>query len=332
VPFVFLPVGSSPLIYSLDSKFTNVMSFGESVFAGGRGLYPLKNMVLTVWASLIKKSHKRSCFIITPSGKLAIEKVPWGSDQAVPLPEGTKIEWVNPPDIAMSAPQLYNILDKEIQKSDLATIEYGMVSGTEYPSGKSIMNLQEGRDSKITPLLKTASALWTDTFEMLCEQYEQKGTKMTVKGYDSKGKLFYQEIKPTDVKKPWDIEVEFVSITPEQETANISKAQMLQSIGVSDEYIYEKAIKMSDPNKPRVQKLMQELENNNPIIKTLHQYETAKKQGMVKESQVLEKQLTLLLLQQKQQEAQLAQLPQPQGQVPQPVQEQQLQIPQQGGM
>lgn len=342
VPFVFVPVGSAPIMYSMDSKFENVASWGESIFPAGRGMYDVKNMVLSIWASLLKKSHKRSCFIITPAGKLALETVPWGTDKVVPLVPDSKIEWINPPDIAMTAPQFYNIIDREIQKADLATIEYGMVSGADYPSGKAVANLQEGRDSKITPLLKAASALWEDTLEFLCEQYEKKGTKITLKGYDSQGKLFYQDIKPADVKKPWDIEVKFTSTSPEKDMQNIAKAQILHGMGYAEEYINENVLQMQDPEKPIRQRRLQELEATNPFIKTLHQWEDAKKEGHTKEAQVLEKQVYEMMQQMLSTQQPQAQMEQPQPELssipemPQMPQEQPQmppeQIPPQGGM
>ena len=327
VPFVYVPVGSSPLIYTTDGKFDNVSSWGESIYSGGRGMYNAKNMALTVWLSLLKKSHKRSCFIITPSGKLPIEKVPWGTDQVVTLPADSKIEWVNPPDIAMSAPQLYRIIDQEIQKADLATIEYGLIAGTEYPSGKAIMNLQEGRDSKVTPLLKAANALWEDTLSMLFDQYEKSGTKLTVNGYDSKGKLFYQEIKPTDVKQPFEIECKWVSITPEQETQNIAKAQMLASMGMPDEYILDKAMQAQDPQKIIRQKKMALMEVEHPIIRLLHEREAAQKEGRAREVEYLTNALIKAVGQFGQpQQPQPQQLPEGQQAQPQPPA-----APQQGG-
>jgi hypothetical protein len=296
-PFSFVPVGAAPLIYSLDSKFTNVVNLGQDIFAASRDLYSVKNAVLTVWLSLLMKSHKPSYFGFMPGAKMKLEKLPYGTNEILWLPNdpGTRMEPVRPPDIAMSAPQLFNIIDREIQANDLATIEYGMIAGTEYPSGKSMLALQEGKDSKITPILNALSSIFEDTIEMLVNQYAEVGAKLTVKGYDSKGKLFYQEVKPTDVKKPWDIEVKFISITPEQETQNIAKAQMLTNMGVAEDYIYENALQMQDPDKPKRQKLLQELENTNPVIKTLHQLEAAKKEGHTKEAQVLAFQLKAMI-------------------------------------
>ena len=296
-PFVFRPVGSSPIIYTTDSKFENISCFGESIFAASRNLYGVKNKILTIWLSLLEKSHKPSYFVFSPGGKAGLEELPWGTNKMLYLPDTARAEMVKPPDIAMTAPQLYKIIDQEIQANDLSTIEYGLIAGSEYPSGKSMLALQEGKDSKITPILKALAAVAEDTAEMLIEQYEKTGVKTTFRGYDSKGKLFYQEIKPTDVKKPWDVDIEFVSITPEQETQNIAKAQMLLSMGLPDEYVYENALQMQDPQKPIRQKYLQKLAETDPIIAKKLQHEAALKEGHTDEAQKTEMDLMQMLKQ-----------------------------------
>jgi len=346
VPFIFLPVGSAPLIYGGDdentdpqfNKYGHIEVWGDSIYSSSRIMYPVRNMILTIWASLLSKSHNRSCFVITPAGKLPLDKVPWGTNKIVTLPPESKIEWINPPDIAMTAPKFYEIIDKETQKADLATIEYGLIAGTEYPSGKAIVNLQEGRDSKITPLLKTANALWADTFEYLCSQYEKKGKKMTIHGHDSRGTLFYQDIKPADIKKPWNIEVKFAAVSPEKEMQNWAKAQIAYGMKMPDEYIYRDVLQMQDPTKPLRQRLMKDLEDANPIVKAYHQLQAAVKDGQPQEAALLNQQLMEMLQQilQKQQASMggqqgmgpMPQQPQPQfGQAPEGMP---MEYPQQG--
>ena len=97
-------------------------------------------------------------------------------------------------------------------------------------------------------------------------------------------------------------------------------------MGIADEYVYEKSLQMQDPDKPRRQKLLQELENTNPVIKALHQLEAAKKEGHTKEAQVLAMQLQQMV---KQMASQLNAPPQ-QEQLPAPQEQPPQQPPQQG--
>lgn len=286
-PFSFIPVGAAPVFYGSSRNgeaLSNVVNWCESLYAASRYMYEPRNMVLSVWASLIAKSHKPSYWIFTPNGSMKIEDTPWGMNQAIPLPLEAKVEMVKPPDIAASAPQLYNILDREIQANDLATIEYGLIPGADMPSSKALLTLQSGRQSKVTPILKALNASYEDMCELLIEQYEKQGKKQLWHGYDSKDKQFYQEIEPNDVKKPWDIECRFVVITPEEDIQNLAKAQTLQQMGLPDEYIYEKGLQMQDPDKTRRQKYMQSLDQD-PFILKKHQYDAAIKEGHVEEAQ-----------------------------------------------
>ncbi len=338
-PFTFCPVGASPVVFSRaeDDEYANIADFCQDIFGPSRNLYDVKNMAGSIWLTLLAKSHKPSYWIFTEGGKLKIESTPWGLGQSIHLPKDARVEMVKPPDIAGSAPQFFNVIQRELEQNDLAIIEYGMVSGAEYPSGKSINLLAQGKDSKITPILNALSSAYEDTIDMLCEQYEQKGVKMTLKGYDAKGKGFYKEFKPTDVKKPWTVEVKFVAITPEQDIQNIAKAQMLAKIpGISMEYILGYVLQIENFEQVMNQKLLEGLDVTDPIILKKHQLEAALKEGQTQEAAKLAMELNeslQQLIQSKQGQAQgqsgTPQLP-PGIQPPQFPQPPQDQMPPQG--
>jgi hypothetical protein len=332
IPFVFMPVGTSPLFYSFDEKLNNISSWGDSVFARSRKMYETERKVLSIWLNLIEKSHKPGGFLFTPGGQMKLERLPWGTGEVITLPEGARWEPIEPPDIANSAPKLYEIIQQKIQKGDFSQVEYGMIAGAEYPSGKTLSGLNAGTAKVVQPILDTLSSCYEDICEMITEQYRKQGIKDNFKGYDSKGHLYYDDIKPTDCEKPWDIEVVLESMSPEEEMQNIAKAQMLKGMGKSDEYIDEKILKIQDPESPRISRLLEIAETQNPIIMTLHQLEAAKKEGKEKEAQVLAYQLKTMV----EQMAQMSQqAQQPQGvqmpSVEQPaVEPQSLPSPQQG--
>jgi hypothetical protein len=318
IPFVFLPVGTSPLFYSYNDKTNNLTSWGESAFARSRKLYDVERKVLSIWLNVAEKSHKPAGFLFSPNGQMKLERLPWGAAEVVTLPDTVKWQAIEPPDIANSIPALYNIIQQKIQKGDFSQVEYGLISGADYPSGKTLNVLNNGTAKVVTPILDTLSACYEDICEMITEQYKGQGVKTNLKGYDSKGRLYYDDIKPTDCDKPWDIEVKFESISSEEDMQNIAKAQMLKGMGKPDEYIDEQILKIQDPDAPKRQRLLEMAEAQNPIILTLHQMEAAQKEGKEKEAQYLAMRLKQMV----------EQMAQPQG-VQMPSQPDQMAGPQQ---
>ncbi len=310
VPFVFLPVGTSPLIYSDDDKANNIPSWGVDAFARSRKLYEVERKTLSIWLNLIEKSHKPSYFVFAPGAQMKLERTPWGTGELLTLPAETKVQAVEPPDIANTAPAFYNIIQQKIQKGDFSQVEYGLISGADYPSGKTLNLLNNGTAKVVQPILDTLGACYEDICEMITEQYREQGIKTNFKGYDSKGQLYYDDIKPTDCDKPWDIEVTLESISPEEDMQNIAKAQMLHNMGKAEEYIDEEILKMRDPEKPRRQRLLQMAESN-PIIMLVEQIKAATVEGRNDMLPVLQKQLGDMLKQMRMAEQQAMQGAQP---------------------
>lgn len=312
LPFVFMPVGTSPLFYSYNDKSNNITSWGDSIFARSRKLYDVERRILSIWLNLIEKSHKPGGFMFTPGGQLKVERLPWGTGELITLPDTAKWQPIEPPDIANSTPALYSIIQQKIQKGDFSQVEYGLIAGAEYPSGKTLNVLNNGTAKVVQPILDTLAAAYEDICEMITEQYRGQGIKSNFKGYDSKGHLFYDDIKPTDCEKPWDIEVKLESISAEEDMQNIAKAQMLKNMGKSDEYIDENILKIQDPDAPKRSRLLELAEVNNPIIMAMHQLEAAQKEDrkiVINGVEYQEAQVIAFQLQQM-----LQQMTQPQGQ------------------
>ncbi len=313
VPFIFLPVGTSPLLYSEEDKANNITSWGVDAYARSKKMYDVERKTLSIWLNLIEKSHKPSYFVFTPGGQMKIERTPWGQGELTHLPAEAKVQAVEPPDIANSAPAFYNIIQQKIQKGDFSQVEYGLISGADYPSGKTLSTLNNGTAKVVQPILDTLAAAYEDICEMITEQYRKQGIKTNFKGYDAKGCLFYDDIKPTDCEKPWDIEVKLKSISDEEDMQNIAKAQILHNMGKSEEYIDEEILQMRDPGKAKRSRLIQMAEAN-PIIMLTEQIKAARTEGKKEMEQVLLKQLS----------DEVAKIVNPQPQIPQQPQQPQI--------
>jgi len=293
-PFVFVPCGSQPLVFSTYDRYANLPHWGESIFSRSRGLYSKLNEILSIRMSLAEKSHRPGGFAKSQDGTFKIEQTPWMTGAVVPVP--ADFEWipVEPPKVANDVPQFYETIARDVQMGDFAYFEHGIVSTTEPPSGKAMTLLQEGKDKVITPLLKSLAALWEDSIELICDQYERIKVTQEWRGYDSHGRLFYQEIKPTDVKPPWDLDVRFVSITPEQEVSNYAKAEMARQIGLPDTYIREKILEIQDPDEPLIDKFV-EASYSFPKNQLYKMIEALMKRGKTHEAQLLMKEMAKLI-------------------------------------
>jgi hypothetical protein len=247
-PVVLVPVGTMPLIVSVSDKYDYIADWGESVFAPSRSLYEVDNKALSVWFSLLMKSHKPSYFVFTTDGQMKVTGTPWGKGEMLPLPDTARVEQVKPPDIAGSAPQFYQTISSLIQQGDYSSLAYAQPYKTQEPSGKAISNMFAMVEQNKSTLLTAMATFYRTALRKLAEQYTLSSNTETVSGYDSKGERFVSQVTPDLFGAEYDLEVEFKSITPDQEATNYAKAQVAKQGGfVSDKFNRERLYNSKTP-------------------------------------------------------------------------------------
>jgi len=291
VPFVIHPITTFPKIIG-ESKATakyHIKSWGESVFASNRELYRIVNKILTVWLSLAVKSHNPGFWLPTDDTTFTIEETPYGKGTVVTLPGDAKPIPVFPPDIASSVPELFNTFAGALQRGGISwPAGYGQLWKGQELSGEALTQLKRGMDKMTTPLLVGLGTIHSRAARMIEEQFLTYDEEWLAQGIDSKGRHFYRPINPDDLSGNHKLEIEFLSITPEEDTNNYAKAKMIQETGLAgNKYIREKIVQFQDYDLVEKEMREQEAEVLSPKIKMLRTIEALKKQGKKEEAALL---------------------------------------------
>lgn len=336
VPFVIHPITTFPKIIgeSAATSKTHIKSWGESMFASNREVYKLINKILTVWMSLAVKSHNPSFWVPTDDTTFTLEETPYGKGTAVTVPADCKPIPVVPPDIANSVPELANILFGGAQRGGVSWAGgYGLLWKGQELSGEALTQLKRGLDKLTTPLLVGLGIVHSRAARMIEEQFLTYDEEWLAQGVDSKGRHFYRPISPDDLSGNHKLEIEFLSITPEDDQNNIAKAKMFQETGLAgNRYLREKVVQFQDYDLVEKEMREQEAEVLSPKIKMLRTIEALKKQGKKEEAALMTADFLKMLQQEQMADAAgmkemsdrlqgigEAQGQPPQGQPPQPV-------------
>lgn len=297
-PVVYVPVGASPLIVSTGDKYDYISVWCESIYGSSRNLYAVQNKILSIWLSLAAKSHKPSYFLFTPDGSMKIQGTPWGKGEMLPLPLDAKVEQVKPPDIASSVPQLFNIVSGLIGQGDFPSLYYGQLWKGQELSGKFAQNVFENVEQIKGALLQSMATFYRTALKSLGSQFMGMGNFSMVSGVDKFGNRFVDTISPEMFNGEYELEIDFRSISPEQEAANYAKAQVAkQSQLASDDFIREKLIQYQDPERIKREMYLENIEKINPKIYMIRTIEALRKEGKEEEAKLLEGELQLALMQ-----------------------------------
>lgn len=249
-PFVICPCSNQPKILGGDSGMAKkqLRGWGESIYAANRKLYPVLNKILSVWLSLIVKAHKPGGFVITDDDQVEIDSVPYGKEEVIKLPIGSSWVPVVPADVARTTPELFGQIAAAVQRGGISWVTYGQLWKGQELSGNALEELKEGLSKIITPILDSLSSVFQRASRMVEDQFMSYGDTWEAVGYDTKGNHFFRAIEPDDISMNHEIKYEFLSITPQEEAANIAKAQMLKTSGLADDKFIDKEImKYQDP-------------------------------------------------------------------------------------
>jgi len=311
-PFIIFPCSNQPKVMGSDmsSAKKHLRGWGESVYAANRKLYPVLNKILSIWLSLVVKAHKPGGFVVTDDDTINVEELPYGSGTAMKLPIGSSWVPVQPADIARSTPELFGQIAAAVQRGGISWVTYGQLWKGQELSGNALEELKQGLGKIITPILDTLGRVFQRAARMVEEQFMSYDEAWEAVGYDTKGKHFFKTIEPDDISSNHEIRFEFLSITPQEEAANIAKAQMMKSAGLADdEFIDKEIMKFQDPAGIEDRKLIMQGKELSPKIMLLEIIKAYRKRGNDMYADILSTELEKALMMEQMQQQQQAMLP-----------------------
>ena len=283
-PIVVLPVPTHPSVISTSGDMIKYQ--GESVYAANRDIYAKLNDFASVWATLNKMSFLAPVGYVSPQGRELKER-PYGIGVVVNLREGEKFVDIPTKDLSASAQNLFGVMMGNAQRGGLPNVDYGEL-GFEL-SAVAISKLTESRNVVFQPRLKGKSALLERASRLLIAQAINGGYK-TELPKDTEGLEF--DSKALEGK--FQIDVDYHAISPEQNIANYTVAQVAKAIGLSDRTIFSEVLSLEDPEGEIKQREREYSEKEVPELRLyryacslLDAYEQTKDETLQVEAQIV---------------------------------------------
>ncbi len=270
VPVVIVACSQTPIIVQEGQAYAKIANFGESIYAGSRGLNKIINKALTIWLSLIVKAHKQGGFVIGDGIELNKIPSPYGKEEMQVLPSGTTVQMIEPPAIAQTTPAFIEFISQAVQRNDFAWLRYGQLWKGQELSKVAIAELKEGTEKVLVPILDAMQEFYKAGLTMLVRDFMKNDYRLSGWGYDSKKREFREDFNGSVMSGKFDLVVKFNSITPEQEVSNYQKAQLIRDGNwASGNYVRENIIQFSDTQNVEEGLADQDAEMLSPRIKLM---------------------------------------------------------------
>lgn len=255
VPLFYTVVGATPLIQpslargNLDLRDT-ITDWGESVFKAGRTIYEHHNQMMSIMLELAGRSRNPTKLVKSPDGTFTLEADPTVAGSEVSLAEGQSIEYL---ELLRSAPDLapfLALISGEMQRGAMPHTAFG-----ELPfqlSGFAIQTLRQGIETILTPRLEAVEDAIRQICRLISDQYATGSfDDLELSGYDRERQYFRETIDPDVIRQGGDIEIQLVSILPQDDVQKTVMAQQLREGPVPlahDEWIRENVLGIQDPD------------------------------------------------------------------------------------
>jgi len=292
-PVIIAPAPTHPSLI-IDAK-KGIAYRGESIYAANRTLYGKLNEVVSVWATLNKMSFLAPIGFVTPNPEREINEMPGGIGVVVQLLEGESFVAIPTKEVAVSQQNLFGGLMAAMQRGSLPNVDYGEL-GFEL-SAVAISKLTESRNVVFQPRLRVKSTVMSRAGSLCIKQWRDGGYKTDL-GENAMPLIFDDKFED----KPFQIQVNYHSVSPEQNVANFTIAQAAKVVGLSDKTIYRDVLQLEDPEGEIVAREAENAEKEVPdlrlyryAVSLLKQYEETKDETLQVSAQIIAKQLNMTI-------------------------------------
>ena len=248
LPFLILPVGTRPVV--VDEQGIRTAGYGDSIYSTSRGLVPIINKALTMWATWanIRANTPLLWKAENMEASKELELFQGRLDAIVKIPKGDEFEALGLPEISATLVNLVGQLLAQWQRATAPFVVFGDV--TMPSSGTAISELKEAEEKAYFPYLTNLDAIYTDMCYMIEEQLIDGGLKFEVDGLGRDKRYYKDKITPVDIKRPHIIRVEHRIKSKYGEFQALQMAQMSRDAELlSLETIMEKILKIQDPKR-----------------------------------------------------------------------------------
>lgn len=245
MPIIIKPVTLRPPIAgTIGNEFER---YGDDIFAPNRGMYEVKNKLLSLWATHANKMARSP--LINYFGAQGNKDITDAFNVAggiinLPMNEN-RVEEVPMKEISATLVSMVQWADDEIQQAGVPDVVYGQVESGPW-SGTSLGVLREAANKVLGPQIRTLESFYSSLCELIEEQLLDNKQDVTIKSELDK-KYYKVKVTPVDLGRDHITRVEFTATTPWEQLDSIQQADMLQALDLPLEWIYEHMLKLQDP-------------------------------------------------------------------------------------
>ncbi len=237
-PGVIVPVPTQPMLISGSENYaTSLSRQGESIYAPNRDVYPTINMVASILASIMQESYVSS-FVYT-GRKEGFDQNPAGAGKYVQIDPTESIDLMPARDLNRATEYLFGILGSGKQRGSLSDINYGQISFE--LSALAVAQLKDDRDGIFVPRRRGKKTFYRRTFNVLRYQVIHGGYKTDINKEDA------IEIDKDIFEKKCVVNIDFSSVSPEENISNFTIANQAQAIGLPLKKIFRDILHDDDP-------------------------------------------------------------------------------------
>lgn len=217
--------GGLPTIYNKENEL-QLQYRANSVYASSRTLYPVFNEQVSFIMDMAEKSVAGTLVHRSLDGKKTMKGDPFANWQVINVEKDETIEPLEAPKVPAETGMILSILDRDLQQSTVPfPLGYGLdPSGTH--SGTALSMLNDNMRSIYDPFSSLLEDFYHWGCEEILEQFKQKGQKLNLKGFDTKGKFFALDADPDDIQDDWYIQVKCEPRLPRDEAGELQMAMM----------------------------------------------------------------------------------------------------------
>lgn len=283
-PIVIVPVPTHPSTFSESAE--TIKYQGESVYAANRDVYATLNGFASVWATINKMTFMNPVGFSSPQGR-TMEQRPYGIGVVVNLQEGEKFVEIPTKELSASAQNLFGVMMGNSQRGGLPNVDYGELAFE--LSAVAISKLTESRNVVFQPRLRAKSSLLKRASRLAITQAVESGYKVDLPK-DTEG----LEFEPKNLEGKFQISVDYHAVSPEQNVANYTIAQVAKAVGLSDRTIFADVLNLEDPEgeirqreREYSEKEVPELRLYRYAISLLDAYEKTKEESLQVEAKMI---------------------------------------------
>lgn len=237
-PGVIVPVPTQPLLISGSEDFaTSLSRQGESIYAPNRDVYPTINMVASILASIMQESYVSS--FVYKGRKEGFDQSPAGAGKYIQIDPTEAIELMPARDLNRATEYLFGVLGSGKQRGSLSDINYGQISFE--LSALAVAQLKDDREGIFVPRRRAKKTFYRRAFNVLRHQVVNGGYKTDIDKDDA------IEIDESLFKKKCVINIDFHSVSPEENISSFTIANQAQALGLPLSKIYRNILHDDDP-------------------------------------------------------------------------------------